>query len=341
MSYRRSYSERIAVHYSGNVSYPASQNGGSVSYSGTAYEDVNVNIDVDTAPFDRSVQNCNSKVNTLTGAVVATEAAQIASKAANSHKVAETIVHGFFSYIRSELSQQISELKQRADALYIDLLKKAESCKAIQGQMEGDYNDTSSRYMKTFKTLNNELENRIFELDKPAFEFKRNIDRHASRTSDNDMVNTVTVFGLEGGTLQAQISVSIAKKRALDAIHQARVFLWKQKKLDATIKECMLNDNTSGDKYSPVCFIETNNEQNQIRKNIYQSDLLPKTNPNIIVEKFNSQRWTDTSRENRESIARYFGSELSKAYFSDNPHNNRVKETILKFFDHHSIKSIQ
>ena len=44
MSYSRSFSKTIAIHYSGSVSYPASQSGGSVSYSGTAYEDVVVNI---------------------------------------------------------------------------------------------------------------------------------------------------------------------------------------------------------------------------------------------------------------------------------------------------------
>ena len=55
MSYSRNYSTTIAVHYSGSVSYPASEHGGSVSYSGTAYETVNVEVRVDTDPFDASV----------------------------------------------------------------------------------------------------------------------------------------------------------------------------------------------------------------------------------------------------------------------------------------------
>ena len=79
MSYSRSFSKTIAIHYSGSVSYPASQSGGSVSYSGTAYEDVVVNINVDTDAFDSSVRHCNNSVGALTGAVVATEGAQVAS----------------------------------------------------------------------------------------------------------------------------------------------------------------------------------------------------------------------------------------------------------------------
>jgi len=83
MSYTRTYRERIAVHYSGTVSYnyPSSQNGGSgtAHYSGTEYEEVDVHINVDTDPFDNSVEHCNTNVNLLTGAVVATEAAQLVS----------------------------------------------------------------------------------------------------------------------------------------------------------------------------------------------------------------------------------------------------------------------
>lgn len=113
MSYSRSFTKTIAIHYSGTVNYPASQNGGSVSFSGTEYEDVTVNVHVDTAPFDASVDHCNTSVGVLTGAVVATEAAQTASIRKNALKVGNTIIEGFFKTVRSEISQQIMELKIR------------------------------------------------------------------------------------------------------------------------------------------------------------------------------------------------------------------------------------
>jgi len=341
MSYSRQYHERIAVHYSGSVSYPASQSGGSVSYNGTVYEDIYTNIEVDTSPFDRSVGHCNSSVTSLTGAVIATEAAQVASININSKKVARTIVDGFFGYIRSEISQQIAELSQKIDAYLGDLREKAKTCAAKQVQMETDYHRITSRYLKTFNDLNNELENRIYELDKPAFEFKDSIDHHANRVTGNDMVSTVAIVGLEAGSLQAKISASIVKKRALNAIRQANIFLWKQKKSDTTIKRSMLNENISATKYLPVCFIETNDEQSQIGKNIYQSGFLPKANTNRMIEKFQSQRWKDTAKENKDIIQRYFNSEVSNAYSTDNSHNNRVKEMIVGFFDANSMKSIQ
>ncbi len=310
MSYRRSYSERIAVHYSGSktVSYPASQNGGSttVYYSGTEYETVNVNIDVDTNPFDRSVASCNSSVNLLTGAVVATEAAQLVSIDKNAKKVAGTIVKGFFDYIRSDISQQVMELSQRIDAQLLHLRELAKNCVGKQKQMETDYNRISSRYLKIFDDLNNELENRIFQLDKPAFVFKNNIDTHSNRTSDNDLVSTVAVAGREGGELQAKISASVTKKRALNAINQARLFLWKQKKLQSTVNRSMLNENYSATRFLPVCFIETNGDKSQINKNVYHPDFLPKINQNEMFENFKVQNWANGSKEQiRKSVCNF------------------------------------
>jgi hypothetical protein len=338
MSYTRSFNKTISVHYSGSVSYPASQNGGSVSYSGTANENVTVNIKVDTNPFDSSVAGCNHTVNALTGAVVATEAAQIASINKNSKKIAGTIVDGFFRYIRSEISQQVMELSQKIDAHLLHLRELAKNCVAKQKQMEVDYNRISSRYLKVFDDLNNELESRIFELNKPAFVFKSDNDKHAIRTTGNDLVSTVAVFGSESGELRAKISASVTKKRALDAINQANIFLWKQKKLQFTINQSMLNESVAATRFSPVCFTETSGEQNQIGKNVYQADFLPKTNTNELINKFQTQSWTNGTKEQKDNIQRYFNSEVSNAYNSANKHDERVKETLVKIFNVNSIK---
>ena len=56
-------------------------------------------------PFDQPIP-------LLTGAVVTTETAAIAAKRKNAQKVGDTVVNGFFSYVKSEISQQISEITQ-------------------------------------------------------------------------------------------------------------------------------------------------------------------------------------------------------------------------------------
>ncbi|MDR2824548.1 MAG: hypothetical protein LBB41_05055 [Prevotellaceae bacterium] len=340
MSYRRSYHQRIAVHYSGSVTYPSSEHGGTTGYSGTAYEDVCVNIDVDTNPFDRKVADCNNSVNLLTGAVVATEAAQIVSIDSNAKRVAGTIIEGFFKNVHFEISAQIAELAQKIDAYLLHLRELSKQLIAKKAQMEVDYNRTSSRYSKVFEDLNNELSNRIFELDKPAFAFKQLADNHSRRSTDNDLVGAVAVTSAESGDLQVRISASISKKRTLDTINQVNIFLTKQKCLQRTINQSMLNDNTETTKFSPVCFLETLDEKNQINKSIYQSDYLPKMQDNDVIESFQTRQWTTASKDNQGKISHYFNAELSKVYAAADKHTNRVRDMIVKIFDFNSIKSV-
>jgi len=340
MSYSRQYHQRIAVSYSGSVSYPASQNGGTAHYSGTEYEDVCINIDVDTTPFDNSVDDCNSDVNLLTGAVVATEAAQLVSIEKNSKKVAGTITDGFFGYIRSEISQQISELTQNINAQLIHLGEMAKRCRSKQKQMETDYNRITGRYLKIFEDLNNELSNRVHELNKPAFVFKNNCDEHANRTSDNDLVSTVAVFGSEGGRLHAEISASVAKRSAYNAVRQANTFLSKKRRCDATINQSMLKGTTSATYYSPVCFIETKNEKSQINRNLFQPDFLPQLNANMLIDNFQDHGWSSLTKEKTDNIQRYFNSEINNAFTSTSQHDNRVRDMIVRIFDLNSLECL-
>lgn len=342
MSYKRSFRKTIPVHYSGSKTVSVSEGTRSVTvnYSGTVYEDVNVNINVDTRSFDTGVASCNNSVNLLTGAVTAAQTAQIVSIDLNAKQIGSTIVEGFFKTIRTEISQQIMELSQQIDSNLMHLRELAKACEAKKRQMEVDYNRTSNQYLKIFDDLNKELENRIFELNKPAFVFKRNSDNQTARTSGNDLVSTVAVFGKEGGELQAKISTSIAKKRAFDTINQANMYLWKQKKTENTIAQSMLNSNVAASIFAPVCFLETLDEKNQINKKVYQSTLLSQIKFNNIVEDLKAKSWINIPKGDRENIQRYFNTEISNSFSSNSLHDNRVKDVIVKFFNLDSTKSI-
>lgn len=339
MSYSKQHHEKIAVRYSGVMTYPASKGGGVKHYSGTAYEDIYVNIDVDTNPFDRSVNDCNSNVSLLTGAVAATEAAQIAAIGSNAKKIAGTIVEGFFKNIRFEISAQVMELRQKVDACLMHLHELSKQLAAKKAQMEADYNRISGRYIKIFEDLNSELANRISALNKPAFTLKQLADKHAQRATGNDLVSAVAVTAAESGLLQAHIGASITKKRAWDAIKQANIFLTKQKHAQRIINQAMLTENVDSERFLPVCFLETGNENSQIGKFIYQPDYLPKIPVNEMIADFQAARWTAASKESLDKIIRYFNAELSSAYPATDPHTNRVKDTIVKIFNLNSLKS--
>lgn len=342
MSYTRSYRETVSTTVS--VSYPKSENGGSQS----VHVDipVDVNIHVDTTPFDNSVQHCGTNVDVLTAAVVATETAEIISKEENSKKVGETIVNGFFSYIRSEISQQIAELSQTIDAHLMHLRELANSCLAKTKQMEGDYHRISGRYIKTFEDLNKELSNRIYELDKPAFVFKKETDDNRIRISDNDLISMVSIGGAESSGLQSRISSSIAKKRALDALNKAKLFLMQQRQLNLTIQQSMLNESASGSIFTPVCLFESISDRDKIDKTIFATNFLPVLNDqqqkNNLLELFstNSIKWSKLSQDELHNIGLYFNAELNSKSAANDQHSVRVRETIQQLADIKSINAI-
>lgn len=344
MSYTRSYQERIAVHYSGtvSVSYPASEHGGTKTahYSGTTYENVNVNIHVDTNPFDRSVAGCNANVSALTGAVIATEAAQIKSIHDNSQKVANTIVSGFFDYIRSDISQQIMELAQKIDAHLLHLRELAQTCIGKQKQMEVDYNRISGRYLKIFDDLNRELENRIFALDEPAFKFKRNADKHGNRISESDCIGIATVFNKEGGGLQARISASQIKRRAFGTINKANFFLSKQKEVLTTINNSMLKENVANTRFTPICFVESSLEKNQLSRQVHMPEFLPNIQTNDLVEKFKAFNWKHGSELHQENIRRYFNIEIRNKFTASSKREERVKLMLDHLFQLSAIQFV-
>ena len=348
MSYTRSYSERIIVsgHKSETVSYPPSQNGGSHTVT-VFYEEVvpvDVNIHVDTIPYDRSVSVCNQDVNTLTGAVVLFQSAEVAAKVANSKKVADTVIDGFFGYIRSEISQQISELTQAVDAHLMHMRELAQSCMAKKKQLEGDYHRISGRYSKIFEDLNRELSNRVSELDKATFGFVNESNSHNSRYINSDLVTTVALFGKDNGETLSRLSTSIAKKRALDTLNQAKLFLWQQKYLGRTIAHSMLNENTSGSKYTPVCFCETNDETNQINRDVYTPGHIPslghEKQKKEITEKFVSSvdSWNYPAKEYQDILDSYFSAELRNWSTGGDVHSTRVRDMIRKLADISKIK---
>lgn len=350
MSYSRRYSDSITVSGSKtvSVSYPASQNGGTTSATVhyTEVVPVDVNIYVDTDPFDESVSHVKGRVDLLTGAVVATESAEIIAKDINSKKVANSIIGGFFKYIRSEISQQIAELSLNVDAQTMHLKELMQSCIAKTKQMEGDFNRIAGRYIKIFDDLNNELSNRIIQLDKPAFVFKKETDNQKIRTSDNDLVSTATIFGFESSNMQARITASIARKRALDTLNQSKLFLWQQKNLNTTIQQCMINENEACTIYAPVCFIETNNAGNQINQIVFSSGSLSvlreKNQVNDLISRFSSDKlgWGKLKQLDLSNINLYFNTEINANSSANDPHSQRVREMVREIADFNAINAI-
>ena len=338
MSYRRSYTGY--VHYSGTVSYPASQNGGSVSYSGS--EPVYITIDVDTNAFDASVGHCNNAVNALTGAVVATEAAQVESKRQASKQIASTIVKGFFDYVGADLSQKIKELSSKCESLFIALMGHKDNCLSKSKQMQDDYNRISKRYSKIFEDLDKETVSRIEVLDKPTFQFAESAQNLVDRNGNTELLGISTISANENIKLETVLSCSHVKQQASVLLDKANCYLQGTYRLANSVRDMLDDSQAENDILLPVMFVESvKNIENKETRIIGTDDSFTPSGDAVdstLRSKFMSKdvEWGNMNSNDFDKVISYLNAEVQSDQMDD-----RTLKTMLGLLKGHAIQTIK
>lgn len=338
MSYRRSYTGY--VHYSGTVSYPASENGGSVSYSGS--EPVYITIDVDTNAFDASVGHCNNAVNALTGAVVATEAAQVESKRQASKQIASTIVNGFFDYVGADLSQKIKELSSKCESLFIALMGHKDNCLSKSKQMQDDYNRISKRYSKIFEDLDKETVSRIEVLDKPTFQFAESAQNLVDRNSNTELLGISTISANENIKLETVLSCSHVKQQASVLLDKANCYLQGTYRLANSVRDMLDDAQAENDILLPVMFVESvKNIENKETRIIGTDDSFTPSGDAVdstLRSKFMSKdvEWGNMNSNDFDKVISYLNAEVQSDQMDD-----RTLKTMLGLLNGQAIQTIK
>lgn len=338
MSYRRSYTGY--VHYSGTVSYPASQNGGSVSYSGS--EPVYITIDVDTNAFDASVGHCNNAVNALTGAVVATEAAQVESKRQASKQIASTIVKGFFDYVGADLSQKIKELSSKCESLFIALMGHKDNCLSKSKQMQDDYNRISKRYSKIFEDLDKETVSRIEVLDKPTFQFAESAQNLVDRNGNTELLGISTISANENIKLETVLSCSHVKQQASVLLDKANCYLQGTYRLANSVRDMLDDSQAENDILLPVMFVESvKNIENKETRIIGTDDSFTPSGDAVdstLRSKFMSKdvEWGNMNSNDFDKVISYLNAEVQSDQMDD-----RTLKTMLGLLNGQAIQTIK
>ena len=343
MSYTRSFRRTVSVPYSGTVtvSYPASKSGGSttVPYSGTVYEDVDVDIHVDTTSFDASVNNCNEHVNGLTASVGAMNAAQCLAIANNAEKVSKSIIDGFFHTVRTDLSTQRAELEQAIEARLLLLRQQAATLRDKKKTMEESYARTSARYQKIFSDLNNELSIRIHEIDQPVFNVAKTIDEQSDRMLHTDLIQTAVTAGKENSVLQAQLNAATMKHHALEAMGQAQNFLNAKALSERTIHKACVEGSGHDRYFIPVCYMRTESEDQKTESLCRIPDYYASAKPGLEKELCKSLEKVDfgtCTKEEEEQMKSYVQSEIATHIPGNDSHASRVRAMINQLLNKQS-----
>jgi hypothetical protein len=297
---------------------------------------------VDTNPMAQEIHSMSNHIQGTTTAVVAMQTAVVLAEKKAADHVCENVNKGFYTLIRSQISQKIAKLQSDVDSHLMQLNAQRKQLLAIRNRMERDYNMISSRYLKLFNGLNQNLKQRVFELDKPTVDFAvRELEKASNRTKY--LTATVPVSQLESLAASQKIIASNVKFRGLKVINSMTNFLAdmsEQKKL--TDRILLEKSNVENSTLSvPVVISECNfdkfdNKNVDIQLNNLQLNNQTQSNiKNTVNSTIENIEWQPPKEINKE-----VKSEFSK-YLSHSGSSQRVKDMANKLFMANNYQTIK
>ncbi|HIZ87001.1 MAG TPA: hypothetical protein IAC03_02440 [Candidatus Coprenecus pullistercoris] len=179
---------------------------------------------VDTEPMAREISTVSDKIKGTTAAVIGMKAAVVQAEADAADHVCENVNRGFYTLIHSQISQKIARLHSDVDSHLMKLNQLTKQLRSIKGRMQRDYNMISARYIKLFNGLNRNLEQRIFEIDRPVTDFALR-DTNTISNRKRQLTAAVPVSQLESLALSQKILTSNLKYRGAKVIDSMKDFL--------------------------------------------------------------------------------------------------------------------
>lgn len=202
-------------------------------------------------------------VNATTGAVVAMQTAVIIAEEKAADLVCNNVNKGFYSLIRSQISQKMAKLQSEVDSHLMQLVQQKNALLGIKNRMQKDYNMIASRYIKLFNGLNSNLKQRVFELDKPTIDFAvKEVDRVSNRTKY--LTATIPIAQLESLSASQKIVASNIKLRGYNVIKSMRSFLFDMNAQKKLTDQILINDGRyteTAKVYIPIVIYECNRDK--------------------------------------------------------------------------------
>ena len=227
-----------------------------------------INCEVDTRPMAQSLTTVSNKVEQTRAAVVAMQAAVICAEQQAADHVCENVNRGFYTLIHSQISQKVARLRSEVDSHIMNLNQQTKQLLAIRSRMERDYGMICSRYIKLFSGINKNLQQRVFELDKPTINFAvRDVNTLSNRTKQ--LTATVPVAQLESVATSQRILASNMKYRSLRAIGSMNSFLSDLKEQDQLTHSVLMPlkmEHPADSMMIPVIISESNYDRNDSRR---------------------------------------------------------------------------
>ncbi len=300
-------------------------------------------FNLDTAPMAQEMGKVSGHVKATTTAVVAMQNAVILAEKQAADHVCSNVNKGFYSLIRSQISQKIAKLQSTVDSHLMQLNQQKKQLLAVKSRMEHDYNMISGRYLKLFNGLNSNLKHRVTELDKPVIDFAtKDLEKISNRTKY--LTATVPVSQQESLSASQKIIASNLKNKGFKVIHTMSNFLsniYEQNELTNRILLKDMNPDENKVLSVPLVICESNYDKFDHKNTeitISNINITPQAKSaikNIVMTNTDLYQW-----KNEEHLDKELVSAFSKLVSSSNQ-PDRVKEMTNKLFSANNLKTLK
>ena len=302
---------------------------------------INVNVNVNTTPFDYSVERCGDHVGTLTDSVIGFKTANVASKIDNEKKIVNSVTSGFSSMIEQNLSLQNAGIEAEMHALAGELMQQCKELDYKHEVMNKDFNRIKSRYSSLFDSLTKELNNRLKQLIKPCFDFVSQVRQEQNRRIETSLLSVATTTGKESDVARVSIQVSKMKSNAEYLILTAKNYIIGNKSLN-TAKAAFLIEGGKKDHtyFVPVIICYSSDETSLPKKQLFANPIL-NSNANAqkkLLDAASSLQDRDMSYNEKKQIGGYYNMMLSE--ISDGSARSQRLLALMKgFFDNNLLRT--
>ncbi len=293
----------------------------------------NFTFTVDTNPMADSIDGVANHVDGTTAAVIAMQTAVVIAEQKGAEKICNNVNFGFYSLIRSQISQKIATHKSKADAKIMELQQQSVSLIGIKSRMEKDYQMLASRYTKLFEGLNKALRARIFELDRPTTNFVlKDVLPTANRT--RRLSGSSSTTQVESIASSQMISVSNTKYNAMKNISSMQDFICSSENQKSLIGSILNKESVTKPTEKDIPVLISESEGLNVRQSqwmITQPPLKKNTNSKIeshIYSSLSNLKWVDDDQSNSSRVKQEFGNFVNQSTVSD-----RVKKQMLSLLE--------
>jgi len=292
---------------------------------------------VDTREMADGLYSVAPHVDGATGAVISMQTAVIMAERHAAEDICRNVNRGFFSLIRSQISQKIAISRSQVEARLLELRDQSLKLSSVKTTMQRDFQMIAARYTKLFRSLDAALLSRIHETDTKLLDLV-NKDAARSRGRTRVLQASVPVHQMESVSSSQRIAASNTRSRASAAIGAMSRFIQESNQQDSLAASILSGEKADADGMLLLPFALVDCDSLQTRQRQWSYHTPPPPVPEIgqqvkgAVERsvfpvLSQIQWREPDAAERENVARCLRDLVDRAKL-----NERVRGHLIRMY---------